>query len=136
MVGRHGGIRIKIVDKQERYNKCLKIGIEYQDFITVQFLKHLAWPLANFQSVKYQVEYGENVNGVEIKLDLNFSKTANLFIETEERPTTDQPFSPAGIYHKDNSWVYVIGDYNTIFIFMRNTLQLLHKSNRNGSENS
>ena len=40
------------------------------------------------------------------------------------------PYVPSGIYRNDNTWLYCIGDYDTIFIFAKTTLRRMHTSGR------
>ena len=64
--------------------------------------------------------------GAEIKRDGKFRETGNIYIETSEKSHPDKPeFTPSGILRKDNSWLYVIGDEKTIYIFSTKYLQLL-----------
>ena len=78
-----------------------------------------------------QIAIGENSAGVEIKRDGNMNRTGNLFIEVKEkvikRTATGviDSWVDSGIYRNDNSWLYVIGDEDRIFIFSKKMLQRL-----------
>ena len=64
--------------------------------------------------------------GAEIKRDGNFRKTGNLYIETAEKSHPDNKnYVPSGIFRKDNSWLFVIGDEETLYIFATKYLQRL-----------
>ena len=39
-------------------------------------------------------------------------------------------FVPSGIYRNDNTWLYVIGDYENIYIFSKKQLQNAHKNKK------
>jgi hypothetical protein len=66
--------------------------------------------------------------GAEIKRDGKFRETGNLYIETCEKSHPDKPsFTPSGIHRKDNSWLFVIGDEKTVYIFSTKYLQMLEK---------
>jgi hypothetical protein len=62
--------------------------------------------------------------GLEIKWDDKFATTGNLFIETAEKKTADQPtWTPSGIDRDDNAWLYGIGNYAEFFLFSKRTLR-------------
>lgn len=105
-------------------------GIEYQDFVCTELAKrHII--LQNFSSKKYQFDVGENLQGFEIKLDNLCTQTHRLSIETAERSRKEIPnFTPSGIYRDDNSWLYIHGNYECIFVFAKNFLRALHRSGR------
>ena len=104
------------------YKKMLKKGLEYQDFV-MEFLYHQGLPLITYSSEKYQIEKGENKLGVEIKFDDKFKETGNLFIEVEERRNENKKYVNSGIFRDDNTWLYVIGNYEWAFIFFKIQLQ-------------
>lgn len=79
-----------------------------------------------YASRRFQIAHGENMLGAEIKRDGKFRQTGNLYIETAEKAHPDNPrYVPAGIQREDNSWLYVIGDEQTLFIFSTKYLRLL-----------
>jgi hypothetical protein len=85
----------------------------------------------SFVSSAYQRKCGENKIGIEIKFDSRFRETGNLFIETAEKSTPINKFHyPSGIYRKDNTWLYAIGDYSIIYLFSKRYLQLMRKNYR------
>lgn len=113
-----------------RANK-IESGQLYQDFVVDCCWNLLGLAVVQYTSRVYQQLVGESKTGVEIKHDENYAKSTNLYIEIAEKA---QPragaFAPSGIYRSDNTWLYVIGDYNTIFIFPKTLLRALHKANR------
>lgn len=112
------------------YKEKLQQGLEYQDFITSILAKELAIPLSTFNSKQYQYNCGENMQGVEIKFDDMYKKTGNLYIEIAEKTNANNiSFVSSGIFRNDNTWLYVIGDYSTIYIFGKNILQRVYNAN-------
>jgi hypothetical protein len=112
------------------YEDKLGEGLEFQDFV-IQALYQRGIVIVNFASRRYQNKVGENLLGAEIKRDGNFRKTNNLYIEIAEKTHPGNlDFIPSGIYRKDNSWLYVIGDEKTIYIFSTKYLQKLEKKYR------
>lgn len=105
-------------------------GIEFQDFVCHQLARrHVI--LQNLASEKYQFEVGENLQGFEIKLDNRCVEKQRLSIEIAEKSAASNAnFVPSGIYRNDNSWLYIQGNYEIIFVFAKNILKLLHKSGR------
>lgn len=115
----------------ENYAKCLEKGLLFQDFIMNLFMKELGIPISNFSSKKYQYKVGENIQGIEIKFDDRYKDTNNIYIETKEKSNPNNlKFVISGIYRDDNSWLYVIGNYNEVFVFGKSHLVLMHKSHK------
>jgi hypothetical protein len=114
----------------EYYNEKLQQGLEYQDFVTDILFNELFIPLSSYQSKKYQLK-GENKQGIEIKFDGVFDETRNPYIEISEKTNASNiNFIPSGIYRSDNTWLYIVGNYNILFIFGKELLKLLHKTKR------
>ena len=101
----------------EKYEECLEAGLEYQDYVAEQLYNH-GIPLMTYSSQKYQFLRGENKAGIEIKLDRKFRETGNFYVEiAEKRNCNNDVYVPSGIFRNDNTWLYVIGDYEDIFVF-------------------
>ncbi len=112
----------------EYYKEKLEQGLQYQDFVVNELFK-IGIPLISYSSKKYQYEIGENKAGFEIKYDSLISKTGNLYIETHEKSCIEiECFSESGILRNDNSWLYVIGDYNNIFILSKYQLIKIYQN--------
>lgn len=112
------------------YAEKLAQGIEYQDFV-MEKLYEQGLPLISYGSKKYQVERGENKAGIEIKNDQKFRQTGNFYIETAEKSNAcNENYIASGIYRKDNTWLYLIGDYQEIYVFSKYQLKLLHKQQK------
>jgi hypothetical protein len=111
------------------YQKKLKEGLEFQDFVTDELYKR-GIVVNGYSSKKYQYNKGENLLGAEIKRDGRFRETGNLYIEVSEKANPDNPFYvTSGIKRYDNSWLFVIGDEKTIWIFPIKYLRMLEKKN-------
>jgi hypothetical protein len=103
----------------------------YQDFVVDAAWNLLGLAIVQYSSELYQRTVGESRTGVEIKHDEQFTKTGNLWIELAEKARPrDGPYVPSGIYRQDNTWLYVIGDYDTMFFFAKTLLRALHQSAR------
>lgn len=115
----------------EYYSECLQKGLEFQDFVTSILLKELGIALSSLNSKKYQYSIGENIQGFEIKFDDKYKITGNIYIEIKEKSNPDNfNFIDSGIYRNDNTWLYLIGDYDEIFIFSKKHLILMNNSNK------
>ena len=116
--------------EDERYDQLREQGEAYQDFVAEQFYK-VGIPLLNYSSRKYQFNVGENQSGFEIKNDTLFRKFGNFYIEiAEKKKATNLNYVRSGIFRSDNAWLYIIGDYDEIFILSIKQLRLLYASNK------
>ena len=97
-------------------------GMEYQDFVCVRLARYHVI-LQNIASKKFQYEVGENLQGFEIKLDRRCLETGRLSIEVAEKTAVSNSiWVPSGIKRNDNSWLYIQGNYDIIFIFGKKLL--------------
>lgn len=105
-------------------------GMEFQDHVCALLAKyHII--LQNTVSRRYQYELGENLQGFEIKMDRRCSETKRLSIEIAEKSRADVGvWTPSGIYRTDNTWLYIQGNYDILFVFAKNMLVGLHKSGK------
>lgn len=107
------------------YANKLEQGLEFQDIVTAALYQRGIVVVA-YSSRKNQILHGENMLGAEIKRDGKFRETGNLYIEVAEKSHPDnQNYIASGIHRADNSWLYVIGDEKTIYIFSTKYLRLL-----------
>lgn len=99
------------------YAEKLEEGLRFQDVVTRElYLRGIV--VVGYASRAFQNAHGENMLGAEIKRDGNFRKTGNLYIEVAEKTHPDnRTFVPSGIMRNDNSWLFVIGDEQTVWIF-------------------
>lgn len=125
-------------DTIEKYNngyyaEKLQQGLEFQDIMTRElYIRGIV--VIGFSSRRFQNLIGENMLGAEIKRDGHFRNTGNIYLETAEKSHPSNPqYIPSGIMRKDNSWLYIIGDEQTAYIFSTKYLRLL-ASKRNWRE--
>lgn len=107
------------------YKEKLEEGLVFQDVVTRElYLRGVV--VVGYSSRHYQNKCGENMLGAEIKRDDNFRQTGNLYIEVAEKSNPDiKHYTPSGIMRDDNSWLFVIGDESTVWIFPTNYLRML-----------
>jgi hypothetical protein len=115
---------------KQNYQIQLEEGQRFQDHCAYWLQKTLNIGIVNFQTKEYQYKFGENMQGIELKFDKVFQTTSNLWIETAERHNPDTPYSDSGIFRKDNSWLYCIGNYEVIYIFQKSLLVFLYQTGR------
>ena len=120
----------------EYYREKLEAGLQYQDFVADQLRK--ADPciiLCAFSSQKYQNERGESASGIEIKHDMRMKDSGNLYIEVAEKSSPDVPdYTPSGIMRNDNTWLYLIGDYEQAFLFSKHQLKQIYMDERHHAQ--
>jgi len=119
-----GGMKL-----DEYYTNQLEKGLTYQDFVADQ-LYNIGIVVVPYMSIEYQKCKGESRNGIEIKFDDKMS-SGNVYIETQEKTKpSNKDYVPSGIYRLDNTWLYVIGNYELILVFGKKNLQILYESGR------
>ncbi len=101
----------------ERYERDLRRGQEFQDHVVELFARELFIPLSCFSHPKKQDEMGENLQGIEIKFDDRLRETGNLFIEYRERSGPTSEWHDSGILGRPHVWGFAIGDYQRVFFF-------------------
>ncbi len=113
-----------------RQNK-IESGLLYQDFAVDCCWNLLGLAVVQYASKAYQYRVGESKTGVEIKHDEKFAATGNLWIEVAEKARPRKgDYVPSGICRGDNTWLYLIGDYDTVFIFAKSFLLALYKAEK------
>jgi len=109
------------------YRDKLKEGKKYENFIKEFFFKNYDLKLDIFETKEEQIEYGETKQGYEIKCDAKFCHTGNLYIEISEKSNeNNENYIPSGIYRKDNTKRWIIGNYKEFYIFEKSRLLELH----------
>jgi hypothetical protein len=104
-------------------NTSFQDGVEFQDFVCC-VLAQDGIILQNLSSKKYQFDLGENLQGFEIKLDRRCTETKRLSIEIAEKTKANNAtWVASGIFRNDNSWLYIQGNENVIFIFQKTLLK-------------
>jgi len=115
-----------------KYPNCpdpdsFQTGLEFQDFVCMQLAKQ-GIVLQNLASKRMQFEVGENLQGFEIKLDRRCTESNRLSIEVAEKSRADMPnWTPSGIYRNDNTWLYIQGNYEVLYVFDVKLLRRQHE---------
>lgn len=113
----------------ETYKPQLEEAAKYQDFITDELLKR-GIVLNQYASREYQQKVGESASGIEIKYDKRMAETGNVYIEVAEKSNPSLPdYSNSGVYRNDNTWLYLIGNYENALLFSKNQLCQCIESN-------
>lgn len=113
----------------ENWNKKHKKAVRFQDFVMKTTVIRKGIVIQCYGSGYAQLKYGESVQGVEIKLDTQWSKTGRLSIEIAEKTDPNNPnWVPSGIYAPSNPWLYIQGNYKKFFVFSTKNLRFLHQS--------
>lgn len=105
-------------------------GLLFQDYITDYFLDNFGYKIQTYSSELWQRTVGENVQGIEIKLDVNCFRTGRFSIEIEARGSTESKWTPSGIYHATNPKYYIHGNYLRACLIKTEVLRNLHKEGR------
>lgn len=105
-------------------------GLAFQDFVCLKLAeRHIV--LQNIASKKYQIEVGENLQGFEIKLDNRCTETGRLSIEVEEKSSRYVLWWTASdIMRDDNSIMYIQGNYDCFWVFMKNWLRRYYEEKK------
>jgi hypothetical protein len=107
-------------------NNKIESGLRYQDFAIDLLYQTIGLVVVQYASRMYQISIGESRTGVEIKHDEKYATTGNLWIEVAEKARPrDGDYFPSGICRDDNSWFYVIGNYDIVFGFQKTLLLAL-----------
>jgi hypothetical protein len=107
------------------YEDQFKDGKKFEQFV-INELKNIGINLTLTKTKEEQINIGETYEGYEIKYDKKYCETKNIWIEVEERTDPDKDWVKSGILRNDNTIKYVIGDYDRIFIFLKETLKSLY----------
>ncbi len=109
----------------------LRDGEGFQDYVARKFSDLFGIHIVYYKTMAEQYRIGESVQGIEVKLDNRCSETGRLSIEIAEKSKADNvEFVPSGIYRVDNTWLYVQGNRDILFVFAKTMLKLLHKTGR------
>jgi hypothetical protein len=111
----------------EQYETNLSKGTEYQDFV-MEKLHEIGITIMSYSSKKYQVLYGENRAGVEIKFDDRMKETGNIYFELSEKSKAgNKEYITSGIFRNDNTWLYAIGNYEIIYLCGKKHLRQIYE---------
>lgn len=116
----------------KQYKEQLEIGNQYQDYVT-EALARDGIRISIYTSQAAQLS-GENMAGIEVKYDGRFRETGNLYIEYAEKSNPfNEFFVPSGICREDNTWLYLIGDYDGAYALSKRNLRRLLISYQRGN---
>ena len=103
-------------------------SMEYQDFVVDILIKNLGLAISNYSSRRYQFNIGESRQGIEIKLDKRITPNGNVSIEVFEKSrASNSLWVKSGILREDNTWLYIQGNYDYIFIFSKRALRKIYE---------
>lgn len=103
-------------------------SLEYQDFVVDVLIKNLGLVISTYSSRSYQFNIGESRQGIEIKLDKRISPKGNVSIEVFEKSrASNDRWIKSGILREDNTWLYIQGNYDYIFIFSKRALRKIYE---------
>ena len=109
-----------------------KKGTEYENYIYPIFAKEWGVPedwVKPYAEKDQQIKIGENWLGVEIKYDEKSIKSPNLYIEVEEKGHEKRiDYTRSGIFRPDNTFLFLIGNYDIYYVFEIDTIRKLFKN--------
>jgi len=112
------------------HKDSLEVGAAFQDFVMETLMRQNV-VLQFYTSKERQYNIGESMQGWEVNLDNRFTDTGRLSIEIAEKTAAANTiWVPSGIYRNDNTWLYIHGNYEYFFVFLKKILIGLHKSGR------
>lgn len=110
-------------EKTEYYKTKLQSSFEFEMHIAMVIKNAYGVELGIYLTPEGQYIDGENRLGIEIKHDMMFRKTGNLYIEYGEKSRPKNPtFVNSGILKEDKSQYFLIGDYEQVWIFRKRRL--------------
>jgi hypothetical protein len=123
-------IRLDTLYPDAKSRTSFQDGLEFQDFVCQQLARQNII-LQNTVSKRWQIEVGENLQGFEIKMDSRCTETGRLSIEIAEKSRADMPaYIPSGIYRNDNTWLYIQGNREVLYIFPKAFLVRLFETGK------
>jgi hypothetical protein len=114
-------------EKSSYYIKNLTLSHRFEVYIEKILEQKYNIPLGLYYSKEDQYNQGENELGIEIKRDICSWETGNLYIEYEERLNPKGKWVPSGIFKKDNTHYFLIGDIGRYYIIRKKDLLELYE---------
>ncbi len=115
-------------EDQRHYDDRLRCGEHYQTVVADALKRDWDIDMHFTTTEKDQLAVGESLEGIEVKFDAVSARTPNLWIETHERRDPHHgPLVPSGIFRTDNTTLYAIGNFTTLWVLAKDMLQLLDK---------
>jgi hypothetical protein len=101
--------------------RTLKEGKKYEEFVR-KLINPWGITMWHHEDKLLQWKVGENRQGCEIKLDNRCTDTGRLSIEIAEKTLRTKEWVASGIMRQDNSWLYIQGNYQIVFVFSKSWL--------------
>ena len=109
--------------KNEYFKEQLQKSQEFEDYLERLFKEKYDIDLEPFITQEGQYKKGENKRGIEIKNDLMYKKTGNLYFEYAEKSDgQNYIFIDSGILKNDSSLYFLIGDFEKFWVFRKKRL--------------
>jgi len=110
-------------EKTDYYKKQLQASFEFEEFLKKFFKEKYGLDLGQYLTPEGQYYKGENELGIEIKHDMMYKKTGNLYIEYAEKAKSDNvEWVVSGINKDDNTTYFLIGDFDKFWVFRKERL--------------
>jgi hypothetical protein len=109
--------------KTDYYKEKLQLSFEFEEFLKKFFKDKYGLNLGQYLTPEGQYYKGENELGIEIKHDMMYKKTGNLYIEYAEKAKPENPdWIRSGIEKEDNTTYFLIGDFDKFWVFRKKRL--------------
>ncbi|MBU0477956.1 MAG: hypothetical protein KKH94_12390 [Candidatus Omnitrophica bacterium] len=109
--------------KTDYFKKQLQASFEFEEFLKKFFKDKYGLDLGQYLTPEGQYYKGENELGIEIKHDMMYKKTGNLYIEYAEKAKSENTkWINSGIEKEDNTTYFLIGDYEKFWVFRKERL--------------
>lgn len=112
--------------KSAYYIENLTLSHRFEVYID-KMLEQRGITLVLFYSKDEQYNQGENALGIEIKRDIKSWETGNLYIEYAERLNPYGEWVASGIFKKDNTKYFLIGDIGRFHILRKSDLLKIYE---------
>ena len=114
--------------KTSYYKEKLQASFEFENYLTKIFKEKYGLDLGQYLTAEGQYNKGENELGIEIKHDMMYKKTGNLYIEYAEKSKGENfVWIDSGILKSDNCNYFLIGDFDKFWIFTKKRLLEIYK---------
>lgn len=113
-------------NETQYFKKQLTTGHKFEEWVNSKF-KAKNCDLGFFTDEQGQF-HGENKQGVEIKRDAKFAETGNVYIEYNERLTSNGRWVDSGVLKDDNTKFWIIGTEDKYAVFEKDKLKEIYES--------
>jgi len=97
-----------------------KLSKLFENEIEYFLEKEYKLKIGMFHTKEEQFSKGENKLGIEIKFDMESLNTGNLYFEISEKSKPREgEYCTSGVFRKDNSISYLIGNHERFFIILK-----------------